>query len=125
MMPGGRTRLFVYGTLRRGGGAEGLLRGFERLGPAQVRGTLHDVEGRFPALVPEGEGAVRGEVWAGPEEALARLDAYEGVGEGLFRRVRLEAAGKACWAYVAGPRLLGRLSAATVLPGGEWPAAGG
>lgn len=117
-------RIFVYGTLRRGGPAEALLRGCRWLGPAEVTGTLYDVGGRYPALVLEGATPVRGEVWSGPDEALERLDEYEGVEEGLFRRVVVEIGGEPCWAYVAGPALVPRLAASAVVEGGEWREAG-
>ncbi len=118
-------RVFVYGTLRGGGPANGLLAGFRRIGGAVVRGVLHDVGGRYPALVAEGEGVVHGELWEGPGESLPALDAYEGVARGLFRRVRLVADGGECWGYVAGPALAGRLGPASVVAGGRWEGGGG
>lgn len=114
------TRIFVYGTLRSGDAASGLLRGCRRLGPGAVRGTLFDVGGRFPALVLEGDTEVHGEVWSGPPGVLERLDEYEGVEEGLFRRVRVEVGGEPCWSYVAGPLLGPRLASAAVIEGGDW-----
>jgi gamma-glutamylcyclotransferase (GGCT)/AIG2-like uncharacterized protein YtfP len=67
---------------------------------------------------------VLGEVWSGPEEVLARLDEYEGVEQGLFRRVSLEVGGEACWVYVAGPLLEARLSPSMQVRGGDWSARG-
>ncbi len=114
------THLFVYGTLREGGEAAGLLRGCVLVGPGTVRGRLHDL-GAYPALVPAaGDGVVRGEVWRCPVEVLARLDAYEGVAEGLFRRTRVEAAGVECWVYVAGPALEPGLARRRRIGTGDW-----
>lgn len=114
-------RLFVYGTLRSGGLGHRLLDGCTCDGEAMVRGTLYDVGGRYPALVLEGEGAVWGERWTCPEGCLAAVDGYEGVEEGLFRRVRVEAGGQRCWTYVAGPLLLPRLRPERVIGSGRWP----
>ncbi len=113
-------RLFVYGTLRSGGGAAGLLRDGRRVGPGTVAGTLYDL-GRYPALVLDGRGPVEGEVWRCPADALTRLDEYEGVAEGLFERVEVDVEGVPCWTYVAGPLLASRLMPERRIPSGRWP----
>jgi len=87
--------LFVYGTLMSAAKLDAVLTGAARwqvIGPAAVAGALYDL-GAYPgirlgegnhALIPgllveiEPEGA-----------ALRRLDAYEGVHEGLFARRRI------------------------------------
>lgn len=113
--------LFTYGTLRRGHEAARLLEGCERIGPATVAGSLYDIDGEYPALVLAGAGRVEGEIWRCPPEVLARLDEYEGVSEGLFRRVATEAGGLACWVYVAGPKLARRLTPRRRIKSGRWP----
>ena len=73
-------RLFVYGTLRRGGSND-----IARIAPdasfvatARVRGRLYDVNGRWPALVlDETAGWVSGETYAVPPHAWPALDALE------------------------------------------------
>jgi gamma-glutamylcyclotransferase (GGCT)/AIG2-like uncharacterized protein YtfP len=115
--------LFVYGTLRSGGGAAELLRGCRLVGTATVAGTLYDL-GDYPALVLGGDGRVEGEVWRCPADLLRRLDEYEGVAEGLFGRAEVEAAGVRCWTYVAGPRLLPRLTPERRIARGAWPPSG-
>lgn len=87
-------RLFVYGTLRRGGRSaarRALEAGAELLSRATLPGRLYvvsDAQGRalYPALVPSSDPAavVRGEVYTLREPAalLERLDAYEGVSVG-------------------------------------------
>jgi gamma-glutamylcyclotransferase (GGCT)/AIG2-like uncharacterized protein YtfP len=98
--------LFTYGSLvsaDTGPGAE-LLAGCERVAEASVRGTLYDL-GEYPALVLSGSTTVPGVVWRCPVERLPRLDAYEGVQDGLFRRAAVRVGEHACWIYVAGPRL--------------------
>jgi gamma-glutamylcyclotransferase (GGCT)/AIG2-like uncharacterized protein YtfP len=117
---GRTTHLFVYGTLRSGGGAAGLLHGCERVGTGTVAGTLYDL-GAYPALVLDGEGRVEGEVWRCPAEALARLDEYEGVPEGVYRRVAVQVGGTDCWTYVAGPTLEPRLTPERRIRSGRWP----
>lgn len=87
--------LFVYGTLKRGCSHHGQLHGQTFVGEARtVPGyRLFDVGG-FPGLVPwpaDVEG-VEGEVWRTDTAGLARLDAFEGVHEGLYTRgpIRLQ-----------------------------------
>lgn len=107
-------RLFVYGTLREGGGAPQELRRLldartTRVGTGVVRGRLLDV-GAFPAAVLDGEGEIRGEVLAlaEPDRVLRAVDRYEGYGgpgDDLFERalvrVRMDEGGVlGAWAYV-------------------------
>lgn len=96
--------LFVYGTLTVAGGHP-LLRAAERLGPATTTGTLWELPEGYPALVPGPEGRVHGELVAlPPPDVLDALDHYEGVAEGLYRRVLLEVSGPQgavmAWAWV-------------------------
>ena len=104
--------LFAYGTLATpdaSPAARELLAGCDRVGPATVRGTLYDL-GDYPALLLSGEDAVAGTLWRCPVDRLPALDRYEGVAEGLFRRVGFRVRGVACWVYVAGPALGARLT---------------
>lgn len=101
--------LFSYGTLMSGGAGSELLADCERVETAAVRGTLFDA-GSYPALVLGGEDRVEGEIWRCPADLLPRLDRYEAVADGLFRRVGLRVGDTACWAYVAGPCLGPRLT---------------
>lgn len=106
--------LFVYGTLRSQGVANPLLADCTRMGEATVGGVLYDIDGEFPALVPYGTARIAGEVWRCPAETLPDLDAYEGVQQGLFRRigvhVRMHSSDEVgCWIYVAGPGLARKL----------------
>lgn len=82
--------LFVYGTLRTGEPQAALLGALPRV-PAWVKGALYALPAGYPAMVLGAEGRVRGELVDAPEERLLRLlDRYEGVDEGLYRRVACE-----------------------------------
>lgn len=84
-----KTLLFVYGTLKQGYSNHGHLAGQTRVGTARtVPGyRLYDLGG-YPGLVsfPTDTAGVVGEVWSVDADALARLDHFEGVHEGLYRR---------------------------------------
>lgn len=112
--------LFVYGTLRSQGAASDLLSACERVESATVNGTLYDIDGAYPALVLAGSGTVHGEIWRCPVEVLQTLDRYEGTEERLFRRVGVQVGEYACWTYVAGPAIVGKLVPARRIESGVW-----
>jgi gamma-glutamylcyclotransferase (GGCT)/AIG2-like uncharacterized protein YtfP len=93
--------LFAYGTLMPDDPGTAAREGWVADG---VRGRLFDL-GPYPALIdcddPTAgwvEGYVRS---ADPGELNGRLDAYEGVDEGLYRRVvTTTRAGRQVWVYV-------------------------
>jgi gamma-glutamylcyclotransferase (GGCT)/AIG2-like uncharacterized protein YtfP len=109
--------LFAYGTLapespeaaRAGGWREDA-----------VRGRLYDL-GPYPALVDHDdprsgwvEGHVRTVTW---EQLSGSLDSYEGVAEGLYRRVSVTTrGGLEAWVYV----LAGPLPPAAIGPIERW-----
>jgi gamma-glutamylcyclotransferase (GGCT)/AIG2-like uncharacterized protein YtfP len=101
-----------------GSGAD-LLTGCERVAEAVVAGTLYDM-GAYPTLLLGGPGAVHGQVWRCPATVLPELDRYEGVDDGLFRRVGLRVGDLPCWVYVAGPRLGARLRPEARIVSGRW-----
>ena len=117
--------LFVYGTLRSGGRSSAMLQNAQLIGDATVGGVLYDIDGEYPALVLYGNTPVSGEVWRCANEMLPRLDAFERVDDGVFRRVGLEvdtsAGVVACWTYVAGPALTRKLVPAQRVE--KWPTA--
>ncbi len=86
------TLLFVYGTLKRGCSNHHHLAGQTFVGAARtVPGfRLYDLGG-YPgiAAVAEERMGVVGELWSVDPAALGRLDAFEGVHEGLYRRTRI------------------------------------
>lgn len=83
------TRLFVYGTLKRGCCNHRYLAGQTYLGPARTLPgfRLYDLGG-YPGIVARSDDrdGVKGEVWEVDAAALRELDRFEGVHEGLYRR---------------------------------------
>lgn len=102
--------VFVYGTLTEPDRVATVLGddAGEFVGPATLEG-LHRVEGRYPTLAPGG--SADGRLLAVDEAGLERLDAYEGVDDGLYVRVAVPFAPDAddgrCWVYVGDPDRLG------------------
>jgi len=90
------TRVFVYGTLKRGCSNHGQLVGQRYLGDARTAPgfTLYAVAD-YPGMVrsPDATHFVTGEVWEVDDACLKRLDAFEGVDVGLYARepIALEA----------------------------------
>jgi gamma-glutamylaminecyclotransferase len=84
-----KTLIFVYGTLKRRCSNHSQLAGQEFLGTARTAPgfTLYDLGG-YPGIVadPNDRDGVVGEVWSVDADALRRLDHFEGVHEGLYRR---------------------------------------
>ena len=82
----GTFRLFVYGTLKRGGVRHALLAGQRFLGEARTRPLYAPFYlGAYPGLAPAVEGvAVQGELYEVEAGLLPVLDEEEGA-PGLFR----------------------------------------
>ncbi len=110
--------LFVYGTLKRGCRNHRHLAGQAFVGPARTAPgfTLYDLGG-YPGIAadPAAAGGVAGELWTVDAAALARLDAFEGVHEGLYRRAPIalqapsgEVAAASAEAYFPAVSLSGR-----------------
>ena len=120
---GALTLLFVYGSLRRGGAAHGLLEGSEEVGAARYQGRLYDL-GAYPGAVPSGDAAdvVHGEVRRLPAARLEGLDRFEGPEYSRERVcVRLAAGGvRECWIYLYRGELRGRARVAS----GDWERGG-
>lgn len=83
------TLLFVYGTLKRGCSNHRHLAGQTFVGVARTVAGFHLYDlGGYPgiAAVAADRTGVVGEVWSVDAAALAQLDVFEGVHEGLYRR---------------------------------------
>lgn len=85
------TLLFVYGTLKRGCHNHRQLAGQTLLGETCTLPGFRLVDlGGYPGIVTDPAGGkVEGEVWRVDQEALRRLDAFEGTDLGLYRRDRI------------------------------------
>lgn len=105
-------KLFVYGTLKQGAGITHRLPGYMMF---KVRGR----DFSFPVIQPypwnEGiQPDVLGTVVDVSDEELEKLDVYEGVSRGLYKRVQASvfasssniAVGETVWVYVGGPALV-------------------
>jgi gamma-glutamylcyclotransferase (GGCT)/AIG2-like uncharacterized protein YtfP len=89
------TRVFVYGTLKRGGPNHPYLAGQQFLGVAHTAPgfTLYSL-GDYPGMIRSADPGddVTGEVWAVDAACLRKLDELEGVAEGLYERVAVSLA---------------------------------
>lgn len=82
-------RVFVYGTLKRGGSNHAYLADQTYLGDARtLPGYRIYLVADYPGMVRDTTDTrgVAGEVWQVDDAALARLDQLEGVDEQLYRR---------------------------------------
>jgi len=100
----GRTRVFVYGTLRAGGPSHHLLAGQTCEGQARTEPVFELASlGAYPAMALGGRTSVIGEVYAVDAAGLAKLDWLEGHPE-YYRRtpIRLDS-GDDVLAYLLSP----------------------
>lgn len=103
MDPAGRAIVFVYGTLKHRGSNHAQIADQRFLGHARLAPgfTLYSLD-EYPGLIADSADrtGVSGELWAVDAAALARLDAFEGVEEGLYARVP---APLSAWPYGLSP----------------------
>lgn len=83
-------KLFVYGTLKRGGRLNAALEGqkFVKEITTNAEFTLYNT-GWYPAMCTGGSTAIKGELWEINEALVPRLDSIEGHPE-LFKRSEIE-----------------------------------
>lgn len=81
--------VFVYGTLRRGGSNHFRMNGAEFVGAGRISGSIYMIDWNpaltYPALVCDGLGCVRGEMYRVGDSQLAALDEFEGIGVDSWR----------------------------------------
>lgn len=92
-----KTKVFVYGTLRKGAARSADIDfGAEYLGAASVKGSIYDL-GWYPGFLPsedeESTAVVHGDIFEVTPEQLDRLDDYEGEGLLYLRRPVVTTAG--------------------------------
>lgn len=100
------TRVFVYGTLKRGGENHGWIEKQRFIAEARTKPLyrLFDLGG-YPGMVRADDGiAIAGEVWEVDGPGLAQLDVLEDVEGGEYERVPVELEGE-----FAGQRVEGYL----------------
>jgi gamma-glutamylcyclotransferase (GGCT)/AIG2-like uncharacterized protein YtfP len=113
--------LFVYGTLMSGQAQAGLLGRLSRR-KAVISGRLFHLSAGYPAVTLDGRDEVHGEL-VGPLDArtLRLLDHYEGLDDGVYRRVVVQARiglrPHQAWAYVMSDPLQ---HGGRYLPTGRW-----
>ena len=113
--------VFVYGTLRRGGGRAMSVR-FPKakfIAEATVSGSLYDL-GAYPGLlVNESNSLVMGEVYEVDDEMLNELDDFEAASH--YRRKQVEISlgqhRKVCWTYEPEPKFY---APRTLITSGDW-----
>lgn len=122
--------LFVYGTLKRGGEYHRQLTAHKVrfLGEGRIRGRLFRIKGEsYPGAAPTASRRyVRGELYElnHPDQALKKLDKFEGTDEGLFVRKMADVwVGRQkmkAWTYF----YPGRKDKALLVAGGSFPTRG-
>jgi gamma-glutamylcyclotransferase (GGCT)/AIG2-like uncharacterized protein YtfP len=90
--PSQSSKIFVYGTLKRGYCRASALSGQRFLGAAATAPAYRMFDcGSYPGLVESDEGlSIEGEVWEIDIECLQLLDDVEGVALNLYRRGRVK-----------------------------------
>ena len=101
------TKVFVYGTLKRGQPNHRVIEGAEFLSCAVTLGGWSMIDGWFPVVMAGSDGCVAGEVYEVDGPCLAALDRLEGNGR-MYQRevVDLELEGgefTEAWMYVGTP----------------------
>lgn len=113
------TRVFVYGTLMRGGRYHRLLRGARHVGEARTAlgYQLYDL-GPYPAMRREGQGVVIGELYEVSPAMLVALDRLEGHPDYYLRQpIELEG-GEQVTSYLFVDR--DELATARIVTSGDW-----
>jgi gamma-glutamylcyclotransferase (GGCT)/AIG2-like uncharacterized protein YtfP len=118
----GEVRLFVYGSLKRGGAHAAEMAGAAFLGSA-VTAPGYGLwrVGDYPALCPASGGTVTGELYLVSPGLLRELDAFEGCPE-LYRRIEIRlSTGEPAQAYAMGEEAI---VGAPQIERGTWPVEG-
>lgn len=112
------TLVFVYGSLLRGEYNHRLLAGSKRIATARTPARFRLVDlGAYPALLPGGAAAVRGEVYEVDGETLERLDQLEGHPTYYRREPVVLDNDQIAYVYVFVGNVSGR---AREVPSGDW-----
>ena len=118
-MEEGKTRVFVYGTLKRKHPNHGALESSTFLGRAYLEGPWRMINvGWFPGVVQTGgePGKVFGEVYEVDTDTLYTLDMIEGH-PNFYKRIKVETPWKKAWIYTLPPQYLDKYP---VIEAGMW-----
>ena len=118
-MLGETVKIFVYGTLMRGGQLAEILHTSQYKGSARISGSLFDTTLGFPALtdpIQEGD-TVEGEVYEVKSETLRRLDTAENVPH-LYERITTVLLDEPIEVFVY--RYVPSVAMAHYIPSGKW-----
>jgi gamma-glutamylcyclotransferase (GGCT)/AIG2-like uncharacterized protein YtfP len=88
-----KRRIFVYGTLKRGGRYAHFLKGQAFVGEAQTAPVYRMVDaGSYPGMhaAKKNGTSIQGEVWEVDEDSRARLDELEDVSGGEYELVKVK-----------------------------------
>ncbi|HBJ86427.1 MAG TPA: gamma-glutamylcyclotransferase [Verrucomicrobiales bacterium] len=90
------TRVFVYGTLKRGGENHEWIKAQTFVASARTKPLYRMFDlGGYPGMIRSVNGtAIEGEVWDVDEAGLARLDVLEDIDGGEYERVLIELEGE-------------------------------
>ena len=118
-------KLFVYGTLRKGGIRSGQLERCRLLRMIKVPGILYRTPFGYPAAVFDETSplAVQGELYELPPDSevfIESVDRLEGVDEKLFSRSVIRLEEESFYAYEPGPELRRQISDADIIKSGNW-----
>lgn len=94
--------VFVYGTLKQGFHNQHLLTGAEFLMYSRTEPVFEMVSfGAFPAIIPNGQFHITGEVYKVSGKILWSMDILEGEGEFYDRKlINIESLDKPSWTYI-------------------------
>lgn len=90
------TRVFVYGTLKRGGENHEWIKSQTFVASARTKPLYRMFDlGGYPGMICSENGiAIEGEIWDVDEAGLARLDVLEDIDGGEYERVLIELEGE-------------------------------
>ena len=110
-----KVKVFVYGTLKQGYGNHCLLEDSTFLGKCTTEPefTLHSLYA-FPAVLPFGNTAIKGEVYEVDDKTFKRLDRLEGY-PSLYERIQIPTEYGDAWIYV-----MDSVSNLKPIESGEW-----
>ena len=118
-------KLFVYGTLRKGGTRSGHLERCRLLRMMKVPGTLYSTPFGYPAAVFDETSslAVQGELYELPSDSevfIRSVDCLEGVDESLFSRSVIRCGEEFFYAYEPTVELRRQIRDADIIKSGNW-----